>query len=1129
MRAANPQVLFAPVRILRRVIKSHREISGPGFTLPHLHCYVLDRDRLLQIVDAAELGLRSADEAPQRVLLLRQPDAEVLEQTSYDDALQTYWRLAFHATVHSVLEEQFEKKHVTLPQVREWIVRIGGIEFSEIRTVLEQESLLLPPGDEITSFVEFAATYLELRCFVPSFLERFFPGLTDHRAIEELLAELVDAGRLYRETRPTGAAKPPPYPLSEDLEFAADDAHAAPQPRVFLTRRPAPQAHHQLVERAEKMAARGNLVRSAIAWMRARSVAPPEARTRARAAAADHLDRLIGRLQQALDLPASDRDRWREPLMVLLAYAAEGGWTTEARLLYDLQKICVETERNVYRTDLVGWAFSLGKRPLMRPLPRLREVLRCRHLQRAAHRLSAARLSKEHRQSLHFLLQDAADRAERALRDRFRPLIHAVLRSQGLSPQNLPERVGLQKLVEELLDHILRRGYLTMGDLRDALARNDLKLPDFSEIKDLLFGDSLLRADRRLAIELEGVHKRGEFYLRWMQILSSLAFGTTIGRFLTRFVAVPFGGAYLAVAGIQHLVHKFTEQSDHAPTEAGTELVVLVLGLFLMGMLNVERFRRGIWGLVKSGYRAMRRLFVDLPRALMALPWVQRVIRSPWFRLGVRYLVKPAMLTAAVTLLADYAALQWRPRAPHVAALFLASNLLLNSRLGRNLEEVALEWLLAAWRRLGFHVLARTFWFIMDLFRAAVDAAERLLYTVDEWLRFRSGERRVTLAIKAILNPAWLALSYVARFCITLLIEPQINPIKHFPVVTVSHKLLLPLIPALTAVLDVTMERTPAAAAATVIIAAIPGAFGFLVWELRENWRLYQANRAQRLKPAVVGSHGESFSRLLRPGFHSGAIPKRFAKLRRAEQIAQRKKRWSAVRKHLHGLAEIEHDIRNYLQRELMQLLNETPCWRATPISVGRIALATNRIAVELKSGGDARPGNRASGWLVLELQANWLIGRVAGRRWLDTLTAEQLGSLQTAIAGAYKIAGADLCREELERQLPASIGGYGFDSKGLVVWTDATFRHEARYRLRGDALASDLTRALSDSPLKSDLVKPTSSEPTTLPPIDRQRLLLVNHVIPWRQWVDFWEQAREGKSASPLRLTSLHVLPGEG
>ena len=45
---------------------------------------------------------------------------------------------------------------------------------------------------------------------------------------------------------------------------------------------------------------------------------------------------------------------------------AKRQWSAEARLLYDLQKACVDSEREVYALDLVEWALSIGKRPIKR-------------------------------------------------------------------------------------------------------------------------------------------------------------------------------------------------------------------------------------------------------------------------------------------------------------------------------------------------------------------------------------------------------------------------------------------------------------------------------------------------------------------------------------------------------------------------------------------------------------------------------------------------------------------------------------------------------------------------------------------------------------------------------------------
>src|SRR5207237_6509609 len=119
------------------------------------------------------------------------------------------------------------------------------------------------------------------------------------------------------------------------------------------------------------------------------------------------------------------------------------------------------------------------------------------------------------------------------------------------------------------------------------------------------------------------------------------------------------------------------------------------------------------------------------------------------------------------------------------------------------------------------------------------------------------------------------------------------NPVKHFPVVTVSHKILLPL----------ALSPHPATEASTVGqvlvdqfglavdranfwafwgIFCVPGIFGFIAWELMANWRLYRANRSEQLRPVMIGSHGETMRGLLRPGVHSGSVPKLFRKLRYA-------------------------------------------------------------------------------------------------------------------------------------------------------------------------------------------------------------------------------------------------------
>ena len=145
-------------------------------------------------------------------------------------------------------------------------------------------------------------------------------------------------------------------------------------------------------------------------------------------------------------------------------------------------------------------------------------------------------------------------------------MIVKVLDEVGLTPQNVPEEVARRKLVEELLDRVVERSYLSMADVRDALSRNDLKLPDVLSVRDLWAGDRLLRADKKLDHELDGVYRRGAMYQRWPQTLSSLAFGTSFGRFLTRHVVLPFGGAYLGLAFIIYVIHWLQGHDHHQST-----------------------------------------------------------------------------------------------------------------------------------------------------------------------------------------------------------------------------------------------------------------------------------------------------------------------------------------------------------------------------------------------------------------------------------------------------------------------------------------------------------------------------------------------------------------------------------
>ena len=71
---------------------------------------------------------------------------------------------------------------------------------------------------------------------------------------------------------------------------------------------------------------------------------------------AAQLQRLTQRMQAALDLSDADTSAWHIALVSLLEKADQGPWTVEARLLYDLQQVCIDHERDVYKLDAVEWS-----------------------------------------------------------------------------------------------------------------------------------------------------------------------------------------------------------------------------------------------------------------------------------------------------------------------------------------------------------------------------------------------------------------------------------------------------------------------------------------------------------------------------------------------------------------------------------------------------------------------------------------------------------------------------------------------------------------------------------------------------------------------------------------------------
>src|SRR5260370_17446461 len=101
--------------------------------------------------------------------------------------------------------------------------------------------------------------------------------------------------------------------------------------------------------------------------MRAARVAPGSLSFGTRAEAIQFLQQLTTRLQAALQLTDAEAAEWMKDLPALLDKADQGSHPVEAALLFDLQKTCLDYERDIYALDAVQRLLSASRNPLTPP------------------------------------------------------------------------------------------------------------------------------------------------------------------------------------------------------------------------------------------------------------------------------------------------------------------------------------------------------------------------------------------------------------------------------------------------------------------------------------------------------------------------------------------------------------------------------------------------------------------------------------------------------------------------------------------------------------------------------------------------------------------------------------------
>src|SRR5262249_49325818 len=207
----------------------------------------------------------------------------------------------------------------------------------------------------------------------------------------------------------------------------------------------------------------------------------------------------------------------------------------------------------------------------------------------------------------------------------------------------------------------VERGFLNLGDLRDTLARNFLKMHDLRSVGEFLLGDQLLHLDSRLAELLDGVYRRGPIYLRWLQRISAAGFGTPLGRWLVLYLILPIVGAFTVLTFLNYIPEEIGKLAggpkihifDPIKKKNYRTQDLFLLGassVFLLGLLHWPAFRRKVGQGLYLVWRGLDRLSIGLPRWLFSLPILQRFLASAPVRFFLRYLLVPLILSCLLWL-----------------------------------------------------------------------------------------------------------------------------------------------------------------------------------------------------------------------------------------------------------------------------------------------------------------------------------------------------------------------------------------------------------------------------------------------------------------------------------------------
>ncbi len=232
----------------------------------------------------------------------------------------------------------------------------------------------------------------------------------------------------------------------------------------------------------------------------------------------------------------------------------------------------------------------------------------------------------------------------------------------------------------------------------------------------------------------------------------------------------------------------------------------------------------------------------------------------------------------------------------------------------------------------------------------------------------------------------------------------------------------------------------------------------------------------------------------MKPGFHSGTLPKLFARLRRVDRRRVSGEHSQARSKYLDRLHHVHIDVDHFVTREFLQLLRETDDWKIDDLHVDQIRLASNNIRIELVSPSLSEEPLI----LVFEEQSGWLVASAFDTGWVSQLSEPDRATLMKALVGFYRLCGVDLVREQIETCFAPRVLPYDITEEGLLVWPDVRYEKEATYNLHHLYSIRPYPRAVARD--------------YSLPPVTPPMVIFAETRLPWDQWAAQWNGEAEPK-----------------